>query len=523
VGYRLTDSAAPPAVGIDGLSKTFPGQRALVDVSMDVARGEVHGLLGENGSGKSTLIKVLSGFHTPDTGAAVNVNGRPLTFGSAASAAALGMRFVHQNLGIIPEMSATENLMLSTGGARNWGRPIRRRDEAIRTRRLFDRFGVDVPLDVPLGKCRAVDRTVVAIVRALDTITEDGVLVLDEPTAALPADEVEHLFDVVRDLRSRGVSTIYVSHRLDEVFAIVDRVSVLRDGVMQGTRRVGELDQRELVRMIVGGTPTRRAHGDGSPVAESAAGSPTGAPRLEVRGLRSSTILDASLAIHPGEIVGVAGLTGSGREEFASALIGAIPSTVEQLLIDGTPSAQAMTPRRSLGHGVALVPGNRGAGSAVRQFDLRENVTLPSLDSISQRGRIVRSRELAVTQRWIDQLDIRPTDPLRGFRQLSGGNQQKVILAKWFNLDPRVVLLDNPTAGVDVGARQAIYDLIRERAGGGTSFLVASSDHEDLLSICSRVLVFRNGRIATELIGGQLQLSDLLLAQSEPQTEESAS
>ena len=269
-----------------------------------------------------------------------------------------------------------------------------------------------MPLDVPLGKCRAVDRTVVAIVRALDTITEDGVLVLDEPTAALPADEVEASFDVVRDLRSRGVSTIYVSHRLDEVFAIVDRVSVLRDGVMQGTRAVSELDQRELVRMIVGATPTRRAHRDGR--RRRAAAAPSGAPRLEVRGLRSSTIVDASLSIEPGEIVGVAGLTGSGREEFASALIGATKHGGSTA--DRGRSGQAMTPRRSP---ATASPSSRATAAPATRFASSTSArTSPCrISTRSPRGRIDRSPELAVTQRWIDQLDIRPSDPLRGFRQ----------------------------------------------------------------------------------------------------------
>ena len=255
VGYR--DVMSVPAVEIDHLTKTFPGQRALDDVTLSIRSGEVHGLLGENGSGKSTLIKVLSGFHAPDRGTSVVIHGEQLAFGSAAESTRLGLRFVHQNLGIIKQMSAVENVAMTSGFNVRRGFPIRLRRQAKRVRALFDRFGVEVDLWKPLGQCRAIDRTIVAIVRALDGLEENGVLVLDEPTAALPPAEVDHLFDMVREVTRRGVTTIYVSHRLDEVFRIVDRVSVLRDGVLQGTRDIGELDQRELVRLIVGSLPAR--------------------------------------------------------------------------------------------------------------------------------------------------------------------------------------------------------------------------------------------------------------------------
>lgn len=503
------------AVEISGLSKTFPGQRALRDVALTVDAGEVHGLLGENGSGKSTLIKVLSGFHEPDPGASVLVNGMPLSFGSAASSASLGLRFVHQNLGIIRELTAVENLSLTTTH-RLPVRRINRRREVARTRQLFERFGVDVPLTVPLGQCRSVDRTVVAIVRALDTLESGGVLVLDEPTAALPAHEVDQLFATVRDLRSRGVATIYVSHRLDELFALADRVSVLRDGVMQGTRPIAELDRRELVRMIVGSAPDPEDAVAVAAEPDVGGFAPTAdvPPRLSVRGLTSSSIHDVSFELAAGEILGVAGLTGSGRDELPSALVGAVHGSAT-ITIDGGLPVHAMTPRRARELGLALVPGNRGAGSAIGFFDVRENITLPSLGAVAGGGRVQRGRELAVATEWIRQLDIRPQDPLRMFRNLSGGNQQKTILAKWFNIDPHVIVLDDPTSGVDVGARQAIYDLIRDRARLGTSFIVSSSDHEDLLALCSRILVLREGRIGAELRGTDISAGELLLAQSD--------
>lgn len=511
----VTMSEAPGAdiaVRITNLSKTFPGQRALDGVNLEIRRGEVHGLLGENGSGKSTLIKVLSGLHTPDAGSRVEIHGTPLSFGSAGDSARLGLRFVHQNLGIIDQMTAVENVALSSGYEVRPGFPIRLRAQAARVRGLLDRFGVEVPLDVPLGRCRAVDRSIVAIVRALDGLDLDrGVLVLDEPTAALPPHEVEHLFEIVREVTRHGVTAIYVSHRLDEVFALVDRVSVLRDGRMQGTRAIAGLDHRTLVEMIVGADlEGTRAGGKPSPEARDA-GQPGRPERLRVHELRSSVLAGVSFTVAPGEILGVAGLLGSGREELAYALVGAGPSSAESLVLDGLPLPRTMNPARARRAGLGLVPGNRQAGSAIGPLTVRENVTLTDLRTVSRLGRISRRREHAVAARWIDALALRPADPERPFTLLSGGNQQKGILAKWFNIEPRVVLMDDPTSGVDVGARQAIYDVIRSQAATGTSFVVCSSDHEDLVELCSRVLVLRDGVVGTELRGDEITFDALLL------------
>ena len=509
-------SSAPGAdiaVRITNLSKTFPGQRALDGVSLEIERGTVVGLLGENGSGKSTLIKVLSGIHTPDQGSRVEIRGTALTFGSAGDSARLGLRFVHQNLGIIDQMTAVENVALSSGYRVRPGFPIMLREQAARVRELLDRFGVDVPLDRPLGRCRAVDRSIVAIVRALDGLDlERGVLVLDEPTAALPPDEVEHLFEIVREVTRHGVTTIYVSHRLDEVFALVDRVSVLRDGRMQGTRAIADLDHRALVEMIVG-PASEKARGRGAPESRTTGrvGAPPVEARLRVEGLRSSVLSGVSFAVSPGEVLGVAGLLGSGRDELAYALVGAAAASVDALALDGRPLPRAMNPARARRAGIALVPGNRRAGSAIGPLTVRENLTLTDLRAVSRSGRISRRAESAVAARWIEALDLRPADPERPFSLLSGGNQQKGILAKWFNIDPLVVVMDDPTSGVDVGARKAIYEVIRAEAASGTSFIVCSSDHEDLVEACDRVIVLRDGTIVAELDADEITLDALLL------------
>lgn len=503
---------AEPAVRITDLSKTFPGQQALSRVSFEIRRGEVHGLLGENGSGKSTLIKVLSGLHAPDADSSVEIHGSPLRFGSASDSARLGLRFVHQTLGIIDQMTAVENIALSSGYEVRPGFPIRLREQAARVSGLLDRFGVDIPLDRPLGACRAIDRSIVAIVRALDGLDlERGVLVLDEPTAALPPHEVEQLFEIVRELTRHGVTTVYVSHRLDEVFALVDRVTVLRDGHMQGTRDVAELDHHSLVELILGraSQATRSDEGPGEQPAASGVPAPT-EELLSVGGLRSSSLDGVSFTVRRGEVLGVAGLLGSGREELAYALVGAVAASSDALVLEGR-ALPKMNPTAARRCGIGLVPGNRRVGSAIGALTVRENITLTDLRGVSRLGRISRRAERAVATRWIGALDLRPPDPERAFGLLSGGNQQKAILAKWFNIDPRVVLLDDPTAGIDVGARRTVYDVIRARAATGTAFVVCSSDQEDLVELCDRVLVLRDGTVNCELSGDEITLDNLLL------------
>lgn len=502
------------AVELQNVSKSFPGQKALDAVNISIAPGEVHGLLGENGSGKSTLIKVLSGYHAPDSGSRVLVRGEELPFGSAAESTRLGLRFVHQHLGVIDQLTAIENVALASGFDVGLGRPINLKAQAGRIQRLLDRLGVDVDLWRPIGECRAIDRTVVAIARALDGLDPNrGVLVLDEPTAALPPDEVAHLFSVVRELTSRGVTTIYVSHRLDEVFELVDRVSVLRDGVMQGTRAIDDLDQAGLVDLIIGssmepgGLPGEAEH-TGTPPTD---GEISEVARLRVAGLSSATLRSVDFSVNAGEILGFAGLLGSGREDLAAAVVGASDATVDELELDGQQKGR-LTPVSARRAKVALVPGNRGAGSAVSDFDVRENITLANLEGVSRRGRVSRAKEIAVANRWMEDVDLRPRDHARRFDHLSGGNQQKAILARWFNIEPSVVLLDDPTGGVDVGARRAIYSLIRSAAADGVAIVVCSSDHEDLVELCDRVIVLTQGRPVTTLERPDITLDRLLSA-----------
>jgi ribose transport system ATP-binding protein len=512
-----TNGASAPAGGdsevvveVVDLCKTFPGQRALIDVNMTVTRAEIHALLGQNGSGKSTMIKILAGIYTPDDGGVVRVLGEELPFGSPRDSRLMGLQFVHQALGIIEDLTAVENVALGFGYRRRGKFFIDWAEQRKKTKRLLEKLSVEFDINCPVSQLRPVDRSAIAIARALDD--DDGaaqVLVLDEPTAALPPHEVEALFELVNQARNGGTSVIYVSHRLNEIFQLADRATVLRDGRVQGTVNVGDIDNEELVHMIVG---------DVKPVTATSAAVSNGKTAMDrskvalrVTGLEAQRLKGIDFEVALGEIVGVAGLTGSGREELAGALVGEFPSNVILENIDGKRVVDP-TPRQAKNLGLVLVLPNRSAGAATSEFTTEENITLPSMPRYASLGLLRRGGEIRDAAKWIERLDIRPTDPDRLYAFLSGGNQQKVIFGKWLNLGPKVMVIDDPTSGVDIGARRAIYDLIRDQAAAGVSFIVCSSDQDDLLAVCDRVLVLSEGELAEELTGTDIEESRLLTA-----------
>jgi ribose transport system ATP-binding protein len=487
--------ASVPAISVEHISKTFPAQKALDDVSLTVERGEVHALLGENGSGKSTLIRVLAGYHLPDPGGSVMVDGQELTLGSAAASAAAGLRFVHQHLAVIPEFNAVENMALATGYTRpafiDW------KAQAVETKRLLALLGVEMDIWRPLSECKPVERSAVAIARAMNTQGGDvTAVVLDEPTSSLPEPEVEQLFSLLRELTATGIAVIYVSHRLDEVFEIADRVSVLRDGIHRGTVERSSITRADLIELIVGRRLAERwevpRHVNPDPDAKTV---------LDVHGLSAGRIQDLSFEVNAGELVGVVGLAGSGRDEISRALTGAIAIEGGSVSVRGKP-VFPLSPESALRAGIVLALSNTQAGSAVKEFRVRENLSMASLPRYRGPFRSLRGRqERRDARTLIETLDIRPGNPDQVYRLLSGGNQQKVILGRCVNADPSLLILDEPTAGVDVGARQALYTLLAHHASEGLAVLVCSSDLEDVVTTCSRVLVMRNGRVAAELTG----------------------
>ncbi len=490
------NSGATYALRIEHLSKTFPGQAALIDVAFDVAAGEVHALVGQNGSGKSTLIKVLAGYHKPDPGASASTNGKPLTLGDGHAAAAAGIRFVHQDLGLVASINAVENIALTNGYRTGPGGRILWKSEAKRAAEAMNALGfADFDIRSPVSELAPAQRTAVAIARAL-VGWEDGasLLVLDEPTASLAADDKARLFEVVKTLKARGVSILYVSHHLDEVFELADRVTVLRDARRVDAVRVADLDHDALVSLIVGRSVEFGHVSQPSTI---------GAPIVEVAGLAGGNLARLDVAIRPGEIVGLSGIMGSGREHAIGLIAGQMPRSAGTVSVDGK-AIPNFDPAQAKKHGVSIVPADRSVRGAIAAFSVRENMTVSDVNRFVRGGRLRHRAERAETATWIDRLSIRLSGPAAPIGSLSGGNQQKVMFAKALRLSPKLMLLDEPTQGVDVGAKDQIHALVDEAASNGAATLVASTDTDELVRLCHRVLVLVEGNVVAELSGSEI-------------------
>ena len=498
--------AAAPALDLRGVSKTFSGRRVLSEVDLAVRPGEVHGLVGQNGSGKSTLIKILAGYHRPDEGARGLASGVSFELGSVAAAAGAHLRFVHQDLALVLELNAVDNVALGGGYARRFGL-IDWRAQRRETMAALARFGVTVNPDIPLAQLPTVERTAVAIARSLVGWNHTaGVLVLDEPTAALPASEAERLHDIVHEIVAEGASVIYVSHRLDDVIAAADRISVLRNGRLVGTYPSQTTSALELAEQMVGHEVTQNRTVPDLPEA-------TSQPLLSVSGVQSRWLNDISFQMRSGEIVGVAGVLGSGRDELpyvvASATRTVRAGTVQ---LDGSVLKHG-DPRGVQAHGVGFVPSDRAREAVFAPCTLRENMSIASLETVSRAGFIRREAESSRTKEWMERVQVDPPRMDLMLPKFSGGNQQKAILARILARRPRLLVLSEPTAGVDIGAREALYDVVRDAVRDrGLGVLVASSDIGDLVAICHRVLILRSGVITGELVGDAITYANVVKA-----------
>jgi ribose transport system ATP-binding protein len=478
-------------LSIGKLSKTFVTQRVLNAVDLDVAAGEVHGLVGQNGSGKSTLIKILAGYHEPDAGATVVVGTGQLAFGSPTASDAAGLRFVHQDLGLVETLDTVENLALGVGYPRRRSRVINWRKARREASEALSRLGYDVDVTRPVGTLPMAARTAIAIARALSTRNgEPRVLVLDEPTASLPSHEAALLFDVMRRVSADDVSVIFVSHRLDEVVSNCSTVSVLRDGRLVATESNAGLSESRLVELMIG----QKAEAYDKAIQRE---SHLGEVVLEARSIRTGTIRQLDFDVRAGEVVGVAGITGSGREEVASALFGGI-SRAGTVVVRGTLIPE-QRPDRAIASGMGLVPAERHANAIFLDAPVRENLSVVGLGALTRYGLVRRGREQSEVQEWLHRLDVRPPEPERMIATLSGGNQQKVVIARWLRQRPKLLVLDEPTQGVDVGAKAEIHALIDAAAAAGAAVVVASTESEELARLCDRVLVLRGGRLVGTL------------------------
>lgn len=479
-----------------GVSKTFPGQVALDKANLTVQRSEIHALVGQNGCGKSTLIKILSGFHSPDDYKVATIDGESFDLGSATEASGRGIRFIHQTLGLVESMNAVENCALSRGFPTGKLWHINWATERRRVGSLLAKFGVEIDPRTPVSKLSPAHRTMLAIVRALQDWEADvKVLVLDEPTASLPGDDVSRLFRLIRKVASHGIGVVFVSHRMDEVFEIADRVTVMRDGRDVTTVAVKDIDHDGIVQAMIG-----RSLDSWYGTSEVESGNPV----LEVSALAGLELRSLDFTLCQGEILGFAGLIGSGREEISSLIYGARPPTAGSVRLRGEEIA-GHGPRGSLDRGICMAPANRLRDGLIAGFPVRVNLTLPSLTPLMDKGFLSRRREREQAQLWQKSLDIRPARIDAEAYKLSGGNQQKLVLAKLLRLSPSVLLLDEPTQGVDIAAKAAIYKILTDRArDDGLSVIICSSDAEELAHVCDRVIVIAHGESVAELSGDGL-------------------
>ncbi|MBX3438984.1 MAG: sugar ABC transporter ATP-binding protein [Planctomycetaceae bacterium] len=478
-------------IRVKKLSKSYGGVQALNGVSLEIHAGEVHALCGENGAGKSTLIKILSGVVEPDAGS-ILIDDQPLSLGNVQATEAQGVSVVHQESTVFPDLNAVDNLFVGRELRRGRGLLIDRREMKRQTHELLSRLGEPIDPDRPVGELPIAQRQMVAMARALSRHCR--LLILDEPTASLSARETQVLLQLVRQFRSDGVSVLYVSHRLEEVFQIADRVTILRDGQRVDTREVSTVDTDELIRMMVGREAAELVGRHEHP-------GTLGDVVLRVDGLsREGGFHDVSLTVRAGEIVGLAGLVGAGRSEVARALFGM--DTYESGTV--TVRGRQLPPGRvaaAIAQGLALVPEDRQHEGLVLPMTVGSNLSLAALSSLTRGGLINRPQERQLVQRQVEDLSIRTDGTQVATETLSGGNQQKVVLGKWLARRPQVLILDEPTRGVDVGAKAQLHRRIRELAREGMATLLISSDLPEILSICDRILVMREGRLAGELTG----------------------
>jgi ribose transport system ATP-binding protein len=487
-----------PRLEIRSASKTFAGTKVLDSVSLTVNRGEIHGLIGQNGSGKSTLIKLLSGFHAADRGTEMLVDGKRLRLPpQPRHLRELGLSFVHQDLGLVDDASVIDNVRVGQFTRRRWSRHINWPAERRAVLETFARLQVDLGLQQPVAGLTAAQRAVVAISRALQGLSHGhGCIVLDESTTALPKETLQEFHAILRDLAAQGTSVFLVSHRIDEIVALTDRVTVLRDGrLVAGGVPTGQTSAPELTRLMLG----REA--DRSPLRNALPGTPA-STALEAVGLRGSQVRRLNLTVRAGEVLGVTGHTESGFEELPYLLAGASPGAQGEVQVDGTSLSLRSHPVAAfLSAGIALVPARRADEGLALSLSLLENMSLPQIRGRSGRFRLTREWQWQDLRRMGGQLGITPLNPDAPAAILSGGNQQKLLLGKWLATSPRVLVMHEPTQGVDVGARRDILIAARRVAAGGAAVLIASMEVEDLATACDRVLVMADGQLADELTG----------------------
>ncbi len=488
-------SEQQPILKMEGISKRFPGVQALNDVQLEVMPGEILGLLGENGAGKSTLMKILSGVYRKDTGH-ILLGGQPIEVNNPHHAQTLGITIIHQELNLMPNLTVAENVFI--GREPNTATFVQWRALHRQTRELMERLGINLSPSALVRNLSVAEQQMVEIARALSVKSQ--VIIMDEPTSALTENEVEHLFNIMRDLRAQGLGIIFISHRMDEVFAICDRISVLRDGEYVGTVLTARTNRDEIIRMMVGRAVSEFfGHGESHP----------GEVVLEARDIRKTGTADdptkqvlkgVSLNIRRGEIVGLAGLVGSGRTDLARCLFGVDPRDSGDISINGQ-AVTIRTPRDAIRAGLGMVPEDRKLQALFLAMSVEANASMASLGDVARLGFVNGRRERQMFGGYVDKLNIRLARYDQRALDLSGGNQQKVVISRWLALKPQILIMDEPTRGIDVGAKAEVHALIRQLAQDGVAILMISSELPEVLAMSDRILVMHEGELIGELSG----------------------
>ncbi len=475
-----------PILEMRGISKSFPGVRALDNVSLSVAPGEVHALMGENGAGKSTLMKILAGAQPADAGEII-LDGKPVTVDTPQRALDLGIAIIYQELMLVPHLSVAENIFLGREPRLlpGWVNGTRMRREA---QALMENLGETLDVRRPVGPLSIAQRQMVEIAKA--TSRNSRVIAMDEPSATLTDHELENLWRLIRQSKSQGIGIVYISHRMEEVFQIADSVTVLRDGRSVGTSRIGDIERDAVLKLMVG-----RDLDETFPKVAV----PPGRPVLEVKGLSRRGVLDnIHFTVHAGEVVALAGLVGSGRTEIARCLFGADAFSAGQITLDGQPF-HPRSSRDAIQAGIGFVTEDRKDQGVILNMTVRENVSLASLEKVTSGGFIQGGAERQEAQESVQRLRVRTPSIEQRVGNLSGGNQQKVVIAKWLQTPLKLLILDEPTRGIDVGAKLEIYQIMNELTSQGVAILMISSELPEVLGMADRIIVIRDGRVAGEV------------------------
>ncbi len=484
-------------LALEKVTKTFPGVKALAEVSLRLFPGKITALVGENGAGKSTVVKVLTGIYQPDSGE-ILVEGKPAVFPAPQASSDNGVTAIHQETVLFDEMSVAENIFLGHAPRGAFGL-IDRKTMTEKAREILNGIGANIDPDHKLKDLGIANKHLVAIARALSI--DARVVIMDEPTAALSQKEIEELFELVETLKAQGKAILFISHKFDEIFRIADNYTVFRDGQLIGDGAIKDISERELVNMMVGR--------DVSQIFPKRSANPGDAVLKVANYSHPTEFDDISFTLRRGEIVGFYGLVGAGRSEFMQALFGITRPCAGTVEIDDAP-VQIRSPADAVGSGIVYVPEDRGKQGAILDLPIFQNVSLPSLGRVSQRGFLKLAEEFKLAREYTERLELRAASLDTHVGNLSGGNQQKVVIAKWLATQPKVIILDEPTKGVDIGSKAAVHDFTAELAAQGLAVIMVSSEIPEILGMSDRVIVMREGRMVAELTGDDLQPETLV-------------